>query len=76
MNETLIEKLNRKFPTARGTVLARTGDWDGAAAEFAGMAVWGVWAECRNEAGLPSDAAAKSEIVAAYHARRAAKFAK
>ena len=76
MNETLIEKLNRKFPLAHGTALARSGDWSGAAADFAGLAMWGVWAECRNAAGLPSDESAKNEIVAAYHARRAAKFAK
>lgn len=75
MQNELLAKLNSKFPTAEFTRRANTGDWSEAADAAAGLA-WGVWAECRTAAGLPSDSVAQSEKVAAMLAAKKARFAR
>lgn len=76
MNAKLIEKLTTRFAGSEISKLALAGDVAGAADLAAGTGVWGLWAELREAAGLPSDDAARAEWLAAYKARRAAKFAK
>lgn len=75
MQNELLAKLNSKFPTAEFTRLANVGDWSGAADAAAGLA-WGVWAECCNAAGIPSDSSSQSEKVAAMLAAKKARFAR
>jgi len=75
MQNELLAKLNTKYPTADFTRRANAGDWPGAADAAAGFA-WGVWAECRTAAGLPSDSAAQSEKVAAMMAAKKARFSR
>ena len=76
MQTELLAKLNTTYKTGEIVRRANLGDWAGAAEAAAGIAMWGLWRECRDAAGLPSDEAAKNEWLAAYKARRAAKFAK
>ena len=74
--ETILNKLNSKYANSEITRIANTGDIAGAAEMAAKMAMWGLWIELRNAAGLPSDDAARNEWLAADKARRASKFAK
>jgi len=75
MQNELLAKLTAKYPTAEFTRRAIAGDWSGAADAAAGLA-WGVWAECRTAAGLPSDSAAQSEKVAAMMAAKKSKYSR
>jgi GH24 family phage-related lysozyme (muramidase) len=71
---TILEKLNAKYPSSPMTPLANAGDWSGAAEQSARLGMWGLWMECRNQAGLPSDDAARAEVIAGFKASKKAKF--
>lgn len=73
---TILSKLNARYANSEITRIANAGDLAGAAEMAAKMAMWGLWIELRNAAGLPSDDAARNEWLAADKARRAAKFSK
>ena len=73
-NKVLLEKLNAKFPYAEFTGLAESGQFVAAADSAGKHGVWGVWAELREAAGLPSDDTARNELVAAVMAAKKARF--
>lgn len=72
----ILNKLNSTYRNSEITRLANAGDLAGAAEMAAKMAMWGLWIELRNAAGLPGDDATRNAWLAADKARRAAKFEK
>ena len=61
----LINKLNSRYPGQKFTVLANAGDFEAAAEAAAGVA-WGLWADLRRAAGLPSDHQTRQRWIAAH----------
>lgn len=73
---TTIEKLNAKYANDEITRMANAGDWAGAARRAAACAMWGLWAECRAEAGLTATDDDRNAITSELVAARRARFAK
>lgn len=74
--ENLLAKLNGKFPNSPITRLAASGNWSAAADSAAAHGVWGIWAECREAAGLSADDTARNDVLAAMKVAKASKFAR
>lgn len=73
---TTIEKLNAKYANDEITRLANAGDWAGAARRAAACAMWGLWEECRAEAGLTATREDRDAVTAEMMAARRARFAR
>mgnify|MGYP001591278492 FL=1 len=70
----LLEKLVAKYGGSEITKLALAGDLAGAQNLAAASGAWGLWEQIGQAAGLPCDSAAREQWLAAYKARRAARF--
>jgi hypothetical protein len=73
--EQITEQLNKCYPTSRITRFAIAGEWASASNEAASCAMWGIWPALRDLAGLPSDIAAKKQLLAEFKAARMARYA-
>ncbi len=70
----VIEKLNAKYIGSKITELANAGDYAGAQERAAQSAMWGLWHEIGAAANLPHSYEDRAAWIAAFKARRAAKF--
>jgi len=72
--DELVKKLNAKFAGATFTALANAGNWPEAQNNAAEYAMWGIWEQIGEAAGLPYSADDKKKFCDAWMERRKKSF--